>query len=225
MCVCVCVLVKHLTSCVATDSNVSMTDNIGLTLKSAGAPFGGSIRRPLGSWSLWSENHVCYWSNVNIPARVSWCINGAPFCIPEVITQWFKRHLQRLRLVVFSNIFLFWRTSIIVLYFIIIIIAIGKPVLKHLPSCGRVCHVWLVYQERKQQLHSEWLWPLPYAKSFPLMFLHQDHPQLNHTWSTLVLSRDNYLNIPKSTKHLNQHLKATRGSYSGRDDCRVQTLL
>ena len=53
MCVCVCVCVRacvcSLTSLVATNSSISITDSIGLMSKSEGAPLGGSRRRPLGS--------------------------------------------------------------------------------------------------------------------------------------------------------------------------------
>lgn len=49
---------KSLTSLVATSSNVSITDRIGLMSKSEGAPLGGSNSRPLGSWSLNTESFL-----------------------------------------------------------------------------------------------------------------------------------------------------------------------
>ena len=49
---CVC---PSLTSLVATSSRVSMTDRMGLTLKSVDTSLGGRSSRPLGSWSLGGE--------------------------------------------------------------------------------------------------------------------------------------------------------------------------
>jgi len=53
---------------VATSSSVSITDRIGLMSKSEGAPFGGSKRRPLGSWSLNVEQG--YYSSVVMSEQV-----------------------------------------------------------------------------------------------------------------------------------------------------------